>query len=185
MSATYFMHRGRAWLGFAACVGFGAICLGSTIGAPAYWVVFGTLFGVGCLFCALYVLRWLFHKGPILVISAEGLHYAPFADRATPWNEITAMTRILAFGRMQVLSKVTWTRAPRSDQLNFDIADLGNYPNGIFRAISRSGQRMGGVPPISIPLGMFDAEPDAIVAEIKKYWRGAIAQFDPRPIGQR
>lgn len=185
MSAAYSMHRGRAWLGFAMCAAFSIVCLVSTVGAPMLWTVFGTLFGVGCLAAAAHVMRWLLHKGPILVISAEGLYYAPFADRPVPWNEITAITRILAFGRMQFLNKTTWTRAPRSDQLNFDLADLRAYPSGIFRTISRAAQRMGGAPPISFALGVFDAEPDVIVAEIKKYWRGAIVEFDPRLVNQR
>lgn len=185
MSAAYSMHRGRAWLGFAICLGFGLICLGSTVSAPTYWIVSGSFFGASCLATAAYVMRWLLHKGPLLVISTEGIYYAPFADRAAPWNEITAMTRILAFSRSQFLNKVNWTRAPRNDQLNFDVVDLRHYPTGIFRAISRSGQRMIGVPPISLQLGMFDAEPDAIIAEIKKYWTGHIAQFDPRPVHQR
>ncbi|MEZ5970625.1 MAG: hypothetical protein R3C31_02300 [Hyphomonadaceae bacterium] len=185
MGAAFSMHRGRAWLGVLVCSAFGVICLASALGASGLWRVFGIAFGVVCLALVVNIARWLLHKGPYLVVSAEGLLYAPFADRPVPWNEITAMTRILAFGRSQFLNKTTWTRAPRSDQLNFDVGDLTAYPNSILRQISRGLQRLGGLPPISIQLGVFDAEPDAIVAEIKKYWTGLIAEFDPRPISRR
>lgn len=185
MSAEFFIHKSRGWLGVAVAIGFGVICLFTAPGAPGLWAPFATLFGVGCLMAAVYSARWLFHKGPILVISAEGLYYAPFADRATPWNEITAFTRILSFGRSQILNKVTWTRAPNADQLNFDVSDLRAYPNGPFRALASALQRIGGIPPIIIQLGMLDASADVVVAEIKKYWRGYMAEYDPRPVHQR
>lgn len=185
MSAEFSLHRGRGWLTFAMTAAFGVICLVTTLHAPVYWIVLGTALGLGCLAAAIWIARWLLHSGPILVISAEGLSYAPFADRAVPWNEITAMTRTLGYGRTQFLNKVTWARAPRSDQLNFDVVDMRAYPGGLMRAVSRWAARAGGLPQISLALGMFDAEPDTIVAEIKKYWTGAIAEFDPRPVGQR
>lgn len=185
MSAEFPLHRGRAWLGVAASLAFGVLCLVTAPFGGGLWTIFGAVFGLGCLAAALYGLRLLFRKGPVLVISAEGLTYAPFANRPAPWNEITAMTRILSFGRMQVLGRVTWTRAPSADQLNFALADYRAYPNGVFRALSRTLQHMGGLPPISIQLGIADGDGDAIIAEIKKYWTGHIAEYDPRPADQR
>lgn len=185
MSAEFQIHRGRAWLGVALTLGFAAICLISTLGATGLWPIFATVFSIALLGATAHGIRWLLHKGPILVISAEGLYFAPFANHPAPWNEITAITRILSFGRTQFLSKVTWTRAPSGDQLNFAVADYRGYPNDVLRAISRSAQNMGGLPPIAIQLGIVDGDSDAIVAEIKKHWRGEVAVYDPRPLDQR
>ena len=65
------------------------------------------------------------------------------------------------------------------------VADMKGLKFRIGGFAGRVLERMGGVPQISFALGMFDAEPDTIVAEIKKYWSGTIAEFDPRPAAQR
>ncbi|MEQ1809508.1 MAG: hypothetical protein ABL889_06270 [Terricaulis sp.] len=180
--SEYGVRRDRLWLSFAA----GALAsllflfVGAVLNGVWTWVCLAA--GIALAIASIQTLRMIVDKRPVLRISAEGLYYRPFAANAVPWSEITAIAHWSYYTRSVWLGRVSWTRAPSNDQINFAVADPSRYPNHLGRSITRAMQRAGGLPPIIIQLWSIDVTPDAIEAEIRKYWTGPIAQIHPRTV---
>lgn len=178
----YRLHRAHAWLSLTVIVAFGLMmtAFGLLLADPV-WLVVCLAVGGLCAYGAVHIARTLADKRPILSIGPDGLYSAPFADRVVPWPEITEMARLLTFGHWSVMGRVHWKHYPTHDQIHFAVADPRLYPSGIGRQLTRAMQRLGGLPPIGIQLYFVDADPDAVIAEIAKHWKGEIKQIDPRP----
>lgn len=170
------MHRGHGLLGALAVFGFGTMMLLFALFYSGVWQIVCLIVAAGCVGGTVMMAGMLLDPRPMLRISAEGLYYRSFAGRPVPWSEITELTHVLGYAKTVVWGQVKWVRAPNTDMLNFGIADLRLYPSDPGRAISRWVQRMDGAPPIAIQLWYVDAPPDAILAEIRKYWRGEIKE---------
>ena len=176
----YGVHRGRLWLSFGGGVVVSLLFLvvGAVLTGVWAWVCLAA--GIALAIASIHTIRMIFDKRPVLRISAEGLYYRPFATDSVPWSEITAIVHWSYYTRSVWLGRVSWTRAPSNDQINFAVADPSRYPNHIGRSITRAMQSAGGLPPIIIQLWSIDATAEAIKADIAKHWSGQIAELDPR-----
>lgn len=181
VAGAYPLNRKRTWISLAGTLFGGLLFLGVGLAIAGPWRWLCLLVAFACGAALVVCVRLLLDRRPILRISAEGLYYRPFADRAVPWSEITRMAHILGYTRSVVWGRTMWLRAPSADQLNFDIANPRLYPNHPGRALSRAVQSMGGAPPIVIQLWFVRGDAEAIFAEIAKYWPGAIVRIEQRP----
>ncbi|MGE3931218.1 MAG: hypothetical protein AB7G05_13735, partial [Hyphomonadaceae bacterium] len=170
---AFYVRRGRAWLSLLATGGAGALfAIAALFLQDIGWRI-ALIVGAGMFaFAALQTLRLLSDKEPVLQVGPSGLRSKPFSNKVVPWADITEMARLTYFNQSVWLGRVHWRRMPQHDLLYFAVADPQRYPNDIGRKLTRAVQRMGGVPPIGIQLWLVDADPDAIIAEVRKYWRG-------------
>ncbi|MEQ1816972.1 MAG: hypothetical protein ABL871_00060 [Terricaulis sp.] len=179
-SGEYGVRRDRLWLSFAVGVIVALLFLFVSVVLTGVWAGVCLAAGIALTIASIQALRMIFDKRPLLRISAEGIYYRPFAADTVPWSEITAIAHWSAYTRSVWLGRVSWTRAPSNDQINFAVADPSRYPNHIGRSITRAMQRAGGLPPIIIQLWSIDVTAETIKADIRKYWPGEIARLDPR-----
>jgi hypothetical protein len=177
MDTAYGANRKRAWISLALALVLTPAFLFLGLVGPPGWNVAGYVASAIMALSVVQAARMLLDPSPILRISIEGLHYRPFADDAVPWSEITAITHLFAYGSMRFLGRVTHTRAPASDQINFGVAEWAKYPSHPGRLLTRWMQQLGGMPPIMIQLWYVDGDPSAICTEIKKHWRGYIQEI--------
>lgn len=179
--AVFHINRGRVWIALLAVFGFGVMMLLFAFFYSGAWQIICLIVAAGCVWGTVMVIGMLLDPRPLLRISAEGLYYRLFAGRSVPWPEITELRHVLGYAKTVVWGRVQWVRAPSADLLSFNIADLRPYPNDPGRAISRWVQRMDGAPPIAIQLWYVDAPAETVLAEIRKYWRGAITEIHRLP----
>jgi hypothetical protein len=178
----YRLHRPRVWLSLFAMVAFALVfALVGFLISELGWLIACFVAAAAAAFAVLHCGRLLADKRPILRIAPDGLVSTPFSDQVVPWSEITELTRVLYYNRSVWMGRTNWTRMKSHDQFFFSVADERNYPSGPGRWLTRAMQRLGDVPPINIQLWIIDADPDAIAAEIAKYWPGQIKQMDMRP----
>lgn len=177
---VYGLNRKHVWMSVAAVVSVAAFALLLTVVVPGLWKWASLGFAGLALWSLAPSARLLGDARPVLVVSAEGLLYRPFAPHAAPWSEITAVAFVRGYSRFVAWGRVSWKRQTASDQINFDVADLSRYPNSVGRRITRALQRLGKAPPISVQLWLLDADGEAICAEIAKHWPGKISVIEQR-----
>ncbi|MES1201900.1 MAG: hypothetical protein ABUS57_10685 [Pseudomonadota bacterium] len=179
---VYALHRRHVWTSIAAVALVITIALLLTLVVPGAWKWACLAFAGLTLWAVTPSIRMLGDARPVLVVSAEGLLYRPFSDRAAPWSEITAITFTHAYSRFVNWGRVSWKRQTASDQIFFALANYAGYPSGVGRTLMRALQRLTGSPPIIIQLWLVDGEGEAVCAEIAKHWPGQIVTIEQRVV---
>jgi hypothetical protein len=182
ISGAFNLHRAHTWLSLGVISGVGALFFVVGLFMPdLVWRVVLMVWGGMFVLAGMHASHILRDKGPVLSVRPDGLITTPFSKQVVPWSEITEMARLTYYNQSVWMGRVKWHRMPGHDLLYFSVADPTRYPNDIGRTITRAMQRFSGLPPIGIQLYFVDADPDTIVAEIRKYWKGQIREIDPRP----
>lgn len=113
-----------------------------------------------------------------LSIGPGGLLYRRFSSRTVPWSEIRAVVIIRTQRYWVQLNKRDFRHERQSDTINISVADLGSYPGGPGRWLSRAVKGLAGHPPIAIQTWFIDATTDQIAAAIRAHWPGDVAVMD-------